>query len=278
MKLTLKIESGAFTGMVRELSRLSGKEFAHVLRLEAASSIKIAATRKNVASASAIKRDVEKNDTARVVRTTSGEILVGRQTKRAVMAAKGLSHAEILSHNVRKAQGRVWYIDATGKAERKFMVFDAGPTVGWHLPDAVFARAQALAAEFPGALKARLRDLLARRGLERLSWVQITDAMRIDMDDVAPVTLRIQDDLVRAANYRGKQFSNGRAAEAADSSRFTVTVTNESPSAIKTMGQSRLNNAIAQRVKGFEIAMSKGLFDDLKARARRYPGIFVSQS
>ena len=46
----------------------------------------------------------------------------------------------------------------------------------------------------------------------------------------------------------------------------------------KRHGQERLDNAITQRLRGFDIALNKGVLDDMTIRARRWPGIFVSQN
>jgi len=275
MKITVGIDHAAFSAMARELSRLSGKEFSHVLRLEAAYCIKRAALQSKVASKASIRRTVQERDSSRIIRTSDGRVLIGRAAKRAIVHSGGQGTGEVISYNMNQATGRVWYIDSTQEGEPKYMVFDAGPSRGHHLPDAVWARYEALAAEFPGAVKALLADITARRGIERLSWLQIADAMRVDLGAVAPAG-SLQQDVARAANYRGRTFQNGSAREQTSPTTFTIAVENASPVAQKRAGQTRLDSAVASRLRGFEIAMSKGLLDDLQRRARRWPGIFVA--
>ena len=48
--------------------------------------------------------------------------------------------------------------------------------------------------------------------------------------------------------------------------------------AIRRWGRRRIEEAMNRRRRGFEIAMKKGLFENLTLRAKRYPGIFVKEA
>jgi hypothetical protein len=283
VKLEVKINSTGFRAMTQEIARLSGKDYATVLRLEAAYCIKRAALESKVASLTQIRRAIEERDSSRLVRTEDGRVLMGRDSK-------GEGHAQMISTNTVRDAGRVWYIDATlppppprknwvtrkrwVNGGRAYMVFDAGPSRGVHLPAEIWAQYNDLSDRFSAAKKALYNDLRTRRGLERQSWLQMADDMQVDLGIVAPAG-PIKSEEARDSNFKGIRFRNGLAFDQTVGAKFTITVTNKSPIAQKRKGQSRLDSAIASRVDGFKYAMKRGFLNDLTYRARRWPGIFV---
>lgn len=256
--------------MTLELSRMSGKDHAPVIRIEAASCIKIAALKQKIASAATIRRQVRERKGSHF-KGDSGEV----------------------STNVHVFAGRVWFTQAVGSRAKRltgpvqpgqarhvvqsggyYLVYNQGHTRGWRLPDPIWLEFLATEDGREEYIKALIAERTARRGIERLSWLQMGDAIGIDLETVAP-SGALQQPIARAAAVRGRQYKNGAAIETATGSRFILLVTNESPAAIKRFGQIRLNNAVEQRVRGFEIALGKGLLQDLERRAARWPGIFV---
>jgi hypothetical protein len=119
--------------------------------------------------------------------------------------------------------------------------------------------------------------MLKRRGLLRQSWLQVIDGLGVSVSSIAP-SGNVQEGTVRAARgYRGRTYANGRASERRPLlSSLSIEVVNVSPLAFKRQGQADLDRASAQRLRGFSIALQKGLLTDVQRRAARWPGIFVT--
>jgi hypothetical protein len=153
--------------------------------------------------------------------------------------------------------GRVWFVE--GKTFYNMTDRRYGPER--------MARFHAAAAE----LKSKKTDMaraLRARGLAARSWWQIARAMGIEIS--VPGYVR------NAAPYSGKVFLDGRAKQVADSDQYYVEISNSNPTLVSTDGQRILSLAIQARLTHFEIALRKGTFDNLKARAEQFPGVFVS--
>lgn len=250
--------------MATELSRLSGKSYEKVLRLESASIIKICALKASIASKAAIQRDVQR------------EVSTGR--------LRGQYDLGRVTINVKVSAGRVWFVPS-GKTARRGpggtfrMVFDAGPMVGpkrgWHLSDSEWVGYLMVVDGLREAAELRVAELVKRRGLMRLSWLQIGDQLGVPLATVSPQG-NLQESIARAARGPGgRVFRNGTSRLSITGGSIAFTVRNESPLAIKRQGQASLDKAIAQRLKGFAIAVDKGVLQDLQLRAARWRGVFV---
>ena len=81
-----------------------------------------------------------------------------------------------------------------------------------------------------------------------------------------------------AKPQNGNTYQNGFANMVLDTASAYIEMTNTHPIAIKMGGQNLINYAISARVKAFEREVELRVFEDLKTRAERYPGIFVKPS
>jgi hypothetical protein len=271
---TVTVRAAGFRAYCRELARMSGKDYREVLTSELASCVKIAALESPIASKADIERQVQERAGAHW-ETNLGEWSV----------------------NVRNNRGRVWFWDkdsglsrATrvegpslpGQAHARqvvsrggfYLLFDAGPSRGHHLPDAIWMDYLASRELRAQIVKERTKEVLKRRGTERLSWLQIGDAVGVNLANVAPQG-NLRENMARGSAVRGRQYHNGTAQESTSFLRFQITITNASPAAIKRFGQRRIEAAMVRRRRAFDMAMKKGLFGNLHRRARNYPGIFV---
>ncbi len=264
------IRATGFKEMCRELANVSGQDYAYVLLSEAATVAKIAALSARMASAAAIRRQVRERKGAKFT-GESGEVSV----------------------NIARSPGRVWFTQAVGSRgvrvtgpllpgrERHivqsggyYLVYDTGHSRGHHLPAPIWHEFLLSEEGREAYVKQLTAELIARRGIERLSWLQIGDSLGIPLSSVSPQG-SLGEPTARAALVRGRQYKNGSSTAVASGSEFVVTLRNESPVAVKRSGQSRVDAAIAQRQRGFQIAVEKGLLDDLERRATRWVGIFV---
>ena len=265
--ITVKVNYAGIVAMARDLARYSAQAYDNVLRLETASIIKICALNARPASVAAIKRSVTMHAEHNYVSPDESIVSINstKNTGRTWFAAADI-----------RANPERHYRSGNGKTSVWFMVFAAGHGQGWHLPDFYWQAYLLATHDREGYVKARIAELQKRRGLQLLSWLQIGDQLGVPLSTVSPSgTLR--EDLARGARGpKGATYSNGSALVRTVGSRLLITVTNRSPIAGKRQGQAALDRAINQRVKGFEIAMRKGVLADLKLRATRWKGIFVT--
>lgn len=276
MIVTATIRTENFRSMCRELASMSGKDYDEVLVSEAASCVKIAALQSPIASKSEIERQVQE----RYGNHWEGDL--GEW-----------------SVNVRESAGRVWFWDKdSGQArghdralyaagplrpgQRRqvvsrggfYMLFDAGPSRGHHVPDPIWHDYLVTREMRLKIVAERTKEVKKRAGIERLSWLQIGDSLGVQLALVAP-TGNLRENIARGAAVRGRQYPNGSGRRTTDRFRLLISVTNESPVAIKRFGQRRIEDAIRRRRALFDHAMRKGYFNNLEWRAKRWRGIFV---
>lgn len=266
MGFSVTVNTTGFMTMARELSRLSGRDYADVCRIEAATTIKMAALGSPVASVTAIINQTHER----------------AETFWSVQRQRFLHHDDVtltdtgfeisVSNGNRVPAGKVWFSRVGW--EVPYLIFDSGPSRGWHVPDAIWHEYLLTAGYRDEYIKARIAELKRRRGIERQSWLQVGDALGVPLSTAPGRPL--SEDVARAATAKGRTYTNGTAREATAGAAWSVTVENASPVAIKRNGQNRLNIAINARAKLYQFAVEKNFIADLKFRSSRWPGIFVT--
>lgn len=255
-----KVDYAGIIAMARELARYSATTLEHVLMIETASIIKICALRAHIASAAAIRRQVKAEIESAGNKDTDA---VGRVTI-----------------NVTQSKGRTWYVRPGATPNRGpggtfRLVYAAGRGAAWHLGPSEWAAYLLAIGQLKEYIRVRTEQLLARRGIQRLSWLQVADRMGVSLASVSPAG-NLQEDIVRAARGpRGRVYQNGTASVSITPRGMSIQLRNESPLAVKNQGQADLDRAVQQRLNGFRTAVSKGVLDDLQLRAARWRGIFV---
>jgi hypothetical protein len=267
MRVTVKVDRTGILAMARELQRYSPMPLEHIFRSEVGSIVKICLLRSKVASEAKVRRRVE---------------------AAALTKFKG-DGGHIISINQQRDRGRIWFAPAdyrddpargyrrtTAAASVWFMVYSAGGGRGWHIPDHLWLVFLGVSSDGASYAKAVIAIMLKRRGLLRQSWLQILDALRVPAVAIAPAG-NVQEATVRAARgYRGRTYPNGVSLLSGANTKLRLEVGNASPLALKRDGQAELDRATTRRQRGFIIALQKGQLTDLKARASRWPGIFVA--
>lgn len=142
---------------------------------------------------------------------------------------------------------------------------------GARWPDRLWAEYQSLVQQTPqerdALKKAWVARALASRGLLAQSWVQIGQSLGIDVD--APDYVR------RAAPSNGRTYTNGAGRYVPGKTENTYILENFQPALIQG-GERIMQAALDTRVKAFDIALQKGVFDDMAAVAARYPGLLAA--
>lgn len=134
--------------------------------------------------------------------------------------------------------------------------------------DARWARFQARLSE----LQSKQTDLVAAkqsRGIMAHSWYQIAQALGIEID--------VPDYVKTARPLNGQIYEDGTARKFTTPDGFFVELINSNPILINRLhGANILSRAVQATINQFTIDMEKGVFQDIKTRASRYPGIFVN--
>jgi len=134
----------------------------------------------------------------------------------------------------------------------------------WRLPDPLWGQIE--------AYRQQRADLkLAARGISKQSWLLLAKALR-EVQSRVPA-------YVASANVRGRQYpENVSATDSSTPAGFILTVLNNSPVVQHAGGQWALLGAMQGRVSYFRRNMQHRAFQTLESRARKYPGIWVTQS
>ncbi len=111
------------------------------------------------------------------------------------------------------------------------------------------------------------------RGLSKNSWYQIGQTLRMEMRGIPQY-------VATAVPSTGKLYQNGKGSEHADGKKFFLLFENQYPALAAPKrpgmnGHAILQRSINTRLKAFEHNMRNGVYQDMKARAQRHPGVFV---
>jgi hypothetical protein len=164
--------------------------------------------------------------------------------------------------------GHKWWVSRNADGKRTFYIMNDSRR-RWS--DARWAQYQNEELQRQMQLRQFLPKAKGARGLAKRSWLQIAEDLGISVEGVAAY--------VRGARpSTGKTFVNGTGKEFRGTDSFFVEIANNYPAlaAGRLHGETILQKAINGRIQGFETDLRKGVFDNLTARAKKYPGVFVS--
>jgi len=252
MAVTAELNDKQFRRAIGELSKISGKTYSETMKKAGIGPvIKILAKNKAAKPPSVreIRNDVEKRTLRKKFSTNEGEIATTKDGK----------------SFFRKHAGADWRL-----------VFGPGRSIGWHLSDRDWAAFQSIEKQRKKHIVDETKRIKERRGLLRMSFIQIADNLNIDLNVVGGGAL--SEKIPRRAKVpRGL----GSASESSESKQWEAVMKNFSRGLSKkgaAFWRSRLQSAINRRTKAIEIDMEKGTFNDIEKRAKRYPGLFVRRS
>jgi len=111
------------------------------------------------------------------------------------------------------------------------------------------------------------------RGLTKQTWLQIADALGINISDDVP-------QYVKGANtFKGNAAPTvGTAVQTTEAASFYVDISNASKilTGSNVDGAAILQRAMNARAKAFQFDLERGVFENIAQRAKRYPGIFTT--
>lgn len=123
-------------------------------------------------------------------------------------------------------------------------------------------------------LKQWMEEGKAGRGLAKKSWWQIAEDLGLEPGLAAAYVRKahaVKD------NHDLGEFKEGFAAKLVERAAAIIEITNANPLVVgKLDGRRILEIALLNRERAFMTDLEKGVFQDVKRRAERYPGIFVN--
>lgn len=196
---------------------------------------------------------------ARAVKTVQNKV---RRTFNNFSANNGRGKTSSLP-KISEGKNKIWYIRESASGELSLLHMNGARR--W--PDKIWNEYTQLLSRRAAAIKARTKEMVGRRGLQKQSWLLLADSIGAKL---------------RAAGYVINATVNGKKlSEVAqvlvdkNPSAFSITFSNYSKAAIYWKSENALLAALRGRVKFFEKNLQKGVFDDAKETAKKYPGITV---
>ncbi len=252
MSVTWSLDARGITAMCHDLAAMSGKSFEHVIVDQTHALLKLALKFTPSAPVGNIIRRVQRANEN--VSFDGGEVIAWLR--------KAQCYAFLDVSTFRPRSG--------GKKPTRLINGKS-----WHLMDSHHrwsADRNARFARFQAAAVLKRKDIqkaIQARGLAKRTWIQIAEDLGIDMN--APGYIRG----AKASN--GRFYKNGTATKLLQAASVFIDIKNDNPGVVDRLnGQALLERAIATRTRAFEIETQKGVFEDVAARAKRYPGIFTS--
>lgn len=269
MKPTITIDTHGFQALSRDLAKLGGVPVQKALDSETGQVLSVC------------------------VRYTRSPKASNYPRQKAISATAGGSKISVNAGIKSGAPvGRVWLTEdssdkrfnATKKTKTHYIISgDDGRRRHWS--NERWARAQALLKQAEAAAhmtaeqmtvkSAKRRKKISGRGLSKLSWVQIGDSMGIPVKCPEFVRKAIPQDGQVRVNGTGQRKRSGATIYNEIVNRSPLLVSGGRKPSPGTQGHAILQRAIKTRLSAFQNAVKHGVFQDLKARAQRFPGVFV---
>jgi hypothetical protein len=256
----------SYSSALRRLSDLTGKPQMEVLRGEAGIILKACMARTKVATDAKITRRAK----------ISAYRFSRRQVGNDPTANKGATPIGFGSINLGLRAGRegmVWYRTKNNKWQP---VYGPGFSKGFHMLSKDWPKVGPMVDLYRRALPNDVEAGKRAAGLARQSWLQIADALRINLNAV-PGALS-QEGLMkarRALAQSGKYYVNGVGYELGTRERAQLQLINSLPYGIAIGMDKTLLGVIAGRAKYFERSYAAGAFDSARRVARAYPWMRV---
>jgi hypothetical protein len=281
--LTTDLDTSRFVSMLGDLQTLSGKDFKTVLLSQTAAILKFCIKHTRAASRGKIIESISKRRSRRF-QFPGGEVIS--------LSKRHPGHINFLDKSTWDQTG--WVKSNGAKGGKTPPIVKNGMT--WHdmtdperhWSDARWTKYQVLLAQMKAmqgsyttkdgkrqvtvGKAADLAAALGSRGLAKHSWLQIAEAIGLASEVDAPAWVK------SAKPQDGKSYQNGTAKFALEAAAAYIEMRNDYPAAIRMNCKTLINYAIISRAKSFEREVELGVFRDIKTRAARYPGLFVSNS
>jgi hypothetical protein len=247
-----------FNAIVRDLARISGADFKTALRVHTTKVLELCLKRTPGKTGNAVREKarlrVEKP--ARYVDLAGTKVVPGPKVPRPMTTP----FLQTLTGTRGGIAGGQWYVGRNRAGTR--VVLHPTKMVG----NAKFSAMQAIQSSLQQQLSPKAAEAVAAIGSLKKSWLQIADRLGLDLKVAG---------FVRKA--RGRYDDGARSAWHTDGAAFFAECVNTNNQLVRRYNAAAIvQGALQTRAKAFAIEMQKGVFDDVKTRAARYPGVFTT--
>lgn len=273
--MSCSFDTSGFTSLVANLSQISGKEYDSVLR----------------------------DQTGQLMGLCIRYTGIGNKEKIAKNVAWQISHTLSLENGTKikiSQNDNIWLIDRSNWKSHKRKVSAPAKEYNGHTfhlmngnrhwSNERWALYQSLRAQMANdgttdEYRSRIKVALRAVGLTKSTWQQIADELGAGDKTKAPAYVR------NSRTFHGASVPKiGGATTTSDSTGHFIDISNTSR--LLTRGPSKhfrgdasslngfgiLQRAMNARVSAFQHEMENGVFTDIEARAKRYPGIFTTHA
>lgn len=258
----------AYGAALRQLASLTGFSQKAVLLGEAGIILKTCAGRTKVAT--------EKQADRRSWKAILGKAGLD------VSGASGTKVGDItVNTGARGPFGRVWVRTKRKKFKLAGVISEGGQTfrpMNYHWKNAMWSDIQELADDVAIQSRKKIPKGRAAIGLARQSWIQIADALNIDLSAVEGGGSLSAAGIAKARAaiaVSGRPHQNGTGSALDDKEKTVVTLINRLPYGQAIGFDRTLLGVVAGRAKYFEKSYAHGAFDSMRAAARSYPWLKV---
>jgi len=265
--MTPKIEFNdtGFKQVIKELAKMSGKTFDEVLKAEAGRVLQ-RIIKKTPASGVTQTRKVSLRDKAaaikknanRAFRFSSGEsIYTHPQTHRRIFLDVS---------TFKGGTGEKKPMDKRGKTIHEMYGNRRWSNIRWQKYLSLEQSIKPAAADVA-------RRIPLTKGVARQSWVKAAEDLSIDMS-----LIKFPAYVKKARQLSRRQFANSQGTKFQTKTNYVLDFQNGFPQFQNGDYQSNvIRGAINARIKAFTSDVERGVFLDVKRRADRYKGVFVTQ-
>jgi hypothetical protein len=271
--VNIEIDTTGFRSMAADLARFAGHGGNTDLALSGLARAVLRGAMN--ASPSTKAGSIKARYAALMAEAGSGRYRLSRNAGKAAMQGTARQRAKAAP----ALDGRDWLID-TRTRKRYLMRGPWGTRPGgrgqgpliWS--DRRWAIYIALLAEREGQLpklEADMRAALNRRGLQKATWQQIAAALGVEIG-AAGYVVKAAGNIPLLGTGQREKAPASTGIVLSNASR--VVISPRKPGALA--GAALLQRAVDNQRNRFVIEIAKGVFDDVKTRAERYPGVFVA--
>lgn len=243
----IRLDTTGFKQACDDLAKISGKSFKDVVRVQTGLVLRAMIKKTPAANKKKIAERARKISQLEV-----GYLKNGDDT--------------FLVNALKKAPGKRFYRQLSNETGKMTLYVD-DPSRRWN--DKRWNAYQEAKARWTAKLANAEQQILSARGFAKKTWLKIADDLNLSM-------LAKASGFVKKAKARTRRtYDNGAGQQKEAGDTFFTLLVNKYRWFGMIKFKKKFQAVLDSRREAFNIEVEHGLFDDIKLRAKRYPGIFA---
>lgn len=243
----IRLDTTGFSKVCEDLAKISGKTFKETVRVQ---------------TGLVLKAMIKKTPAANKKKIAMRALKV-KQLERGYL--KNPDNTWLINSE-KKYPGTHWLRKISQKTGKLTAYID-GPKRRWS--NQTWTAYEESKARWTAKLSDFEQKVLAARGFAKRTWLKIAEDLNLE-------TIAKAAGYVKTARSRGrKKHDNGDGKQKESGDTFFTLIINRYRYFGMIKFKRKFQAVIDSRRTAFEIEMEHGLFEDIKLRAKRYPGLFV---